>query len=274
MSNVEHNVIRAPRDPQNRVVLRRGHRKPVDPGDVRIEPLYACRGVSRSNCIPELRPETCHQVDSPERSPRLPKRGNRSDEIFPLPPVQRVELEISMGRRSQREDPGLRSRHPGRIADSRAEPPGAIVLCPSVLFITGNGVAAPLPWYDSSMLRHLGLLAAAAVWLAAPASAQLVDQTSLNGVYNVRYLGVDTTDVDYGPAVSFSGQITFDGKGGFTVNGQGTTAGAALNYRTSGAYQTFPSGMIYMDNPFATQTRWTLYGGLGANGVIISSGTD
>src|SRR4051812_4392460 len=124
------------------------------------------------------------------------------------------------------------------------------------------------------MLRHLALLAAAALCSLAPASAQVVDLSSLSGVYNVRYLGMDSTDLDYGPAVSFSGQITFDGKGGFTVNGQGTTAGTTLKYRTSGAYKAFPSGMIYMDNPFDANVRWTLYGGLGANGVIIATGTD
>jgi uncharacterized protein (TIGR03437 family) len=122
------------------------------------------------------------------------------------------------------------------------------------------------------MLRHLALLAAVAVWSGAPARAQLVDQTSLNGTYNVRYLGVNTDPAD--TAVSFSGQITFDGKGGFTVTGQGTTGGAALKYRTSGAYQTFSSGMVYLDNPFDANTRWTLYGGLGANGVIVASSTD
>jgi hypothetical protein len=89
----------------------------------------------------------------------------------------------------------------------------------------------PLPaWYDSRMLRHLALIAAVVALSSAPASAQLPDQTSLNGVYNVRYLGVNTDPAD--TAVSFSGTLTFDGRGGFTVAGQGTTAGATLRFRT------------------------------------------
>jgi uncharacterized protein (TIGR03437 family) len=117
-------------------------------------------------------------------------------------------------------------------------------------------------------------MAAVAVGSLVPAHAQPVDLTTLNGVYNVRYLGVDTTNSDYGVAVSFSGQMTFDGKGGWTLNGQGTSAGAAAKYRTSGAYQTFSSGMVYFDHPFDTTTKWTLYGGIGGNGVVIASATD
>jgi uncharacterized protein (TIGR03437 family) len=133
----------------------------------------------------------------------------------------------------------------------------------------------PLPaWYDSRMLRHLALIAAVVALSSAPASAQLPDQTSLNGVYNVRYLGVNTDPAD--TAVSFSGTLTFDGRGGFTVAGQGTTAGATLRFRTSGTYTVLSSGMLLMDNVFdsvaANQTQ--LYGGLGANGVVIASSTD
>jgi uncharacterized protein (TIGR03437 family) len=124
------------------------------------------------------------------------------------------------------------------------------------------------------MLRHLFTVAAVTALCIAPASAQLPDQASLTGVYNVRYLGVNTDPAD--TAAGFSGTFTFDGRGGFSVSGQGTTAGAALRFRTSGAYTVLSSGMLLIDNVFdpvaANQT--TIYGGLGANGVLIGSSTD
>ncbi len=115
---------------------------------------------------------------------------------------------------------------------------------------------------------------AAAVLSIASAFAQLPDQTSLNGAYNVRYLGVNTDPND--TAVSFQGTLTFDGKGAFTVNGQGTTAGAALKYRTTGQYTVVSSGMVLIDNVFdpVASNGTTLYGGLGANGVLLASSTD
>ena len=106
------------------------------------------------------------------------------------------------------------------------------------------------------------------------AFAQLPDQTTLNGAYNVRYLGVNARPTN--TAVSFQGTMTFDGKGGFTVNGQGTTAGAALKYRTTGTYNVVSSGMLIIDNPFdpVASNGTFLYGGVGANGVIVASSTD
>jgi uncharacterized protein (TIGR03437 family) len=124
------------------------------------------------------------------------------------------------------------------------------------------------------MLRHLALVLAAGAWLVAPASAQLPDQTTLNGAYNVRYLGVLTDPND--TPVSFQGTITFDGKGNFTVNGQGTTAGAALKYLTTGTYTVVSSGIMFMSNPFdpVASNGTFLYGGIGANGAVVASSTD
>jgi uncharacterized protein (TIGR03437 family) len=126
------------------------------------------------------------------------------------------------------------------------------------------------------MLRHLALVAAVAAVCISPASAQLPDNATLNGIYNVRYLGVNTdnpneTDV----AVSFSGTLTFDGKGNYAVAGSGTTAGAALRFRTTGTYSVLSSGMVYLDNPFdpTAANGTTLYGGLGS-GMVIASSTD
>jgi uncharacterized protein (TIGR03437 family) len=126
------------------------------------------------------------------------------------------------------------------------------------------------------MLRHLALVAAVAAFCIAPASAQLPDNATLNGVYNVRYLGVNTDNPSESDvAVSFSGTLTFDGKGNFTVAGSGTTAGAALRFRTTGTYTVLSSGMLYLDNPFdpTTANGTTLYGGVGS-GIVIASSTD
>jgi len=119
------------------------------------------------------------------------------------------------------------------------------------------------------MLRHL---VSAALLCAVPALAQLPDKTSLKGIYNVRYLGVNTDPAD--TAVSFSGTFTFDGNGGFTVTGTGVTAGAALKVQPSGTYTVFSSGAISLTNPFDPTTATTIYGGLGATGVLYGSSTD
>ena len=131
------------------------------------------------------------------------------------------------------------------------------------------------------MLRlRLCLVAALslAALLVSPAAAQLQSQASLNGAYYVRYLGVNTDPAD--SPVSFSGTITFDGNGNFTVSGTGFTAGTSdhvLKFATSGSYVVQSSGAFYMSNPFdpAPDANFptTLYGGV-TNGAIIASSTD
>jgi uncharacterized protein (TIGR03437 family) len=123
------------------------------------------------------------------------------------------------------------------------------------------------------MLRQLALFSAVAVWSLSSAFAQLPDLTTLNGAYNVRYLGVNINPID--TAMSFQGTFTFDGKGGFTVAGQGVSAGKALAFRATGTYSVLSSGMFSMDNPFdpvANNTR--LFGGIGANKIISASSTE
>src|SRR5579883_2525125 len=108
--------------------------------------------------------------------------------------------------------------------------------------------------------------------LAIPASAQLPSNSTLSGVYSVRYLGANsggTSDV----AVSFSGTVTFDGKGGFTVTGQGTTGSGPLTFTPTGNYSVLSSGVFFMNNPFDS-SGGTLYGGIGSNGVIQASATE
>ena len=120
------------------------------------------------------------------------------------------------------------------------------------------------------------MFAAAGISLAQPPTL-----SSLSGAYNVRYLGVNTNPAD--SAVSFSGTMTFDGNGGFTVSGAGASASTSdhtLKFLTSGQYQVLSNGMIQMTNPFdpsgTTQlstTSTVLYGGLGS-GYITASSTD
>src|SRR5579883_1792165 len=118
------------------------------------------------------------------------------------------------------------------------------------------------------------LLIAGLSALTSTSSAQtLPSVATLNGNYSVRYLGVNsggTADV----AVSFSGTFAFDGKGGFTITGQGTTGSGALQILTSGKYNVYSNGMLEMLNPFDNSGSSVLYGGVGANGVIFASSTE
>ncbi len=112
--------------------------------------------------------------------------------------------------------------------------------------------------------------------------AQPPTQTSLSGAYNVRYLGINTSPAN--SAVSFSGTITFDGNGGFTVSGSGAsaaTAGHNLQFQNSGEYRVLSNGMVQMTNPFdpngkpqlSASSNTVLYGGLGS-GYLTASSTD
>jgi len=134
-------------------------------------------------------------------------------------------------------------------------------------------------WYHANMVRHLIHLLAGAAFLAATAFAQLPDNSMLTGTYNVRYLGGaigSTSDT----ALSFQGQFTFDGKGGFTVSGgSGVSGGAALKTLTAGTtYNVLSSGMVSLTNPFADpnapQGGAKLFGGVGANKIIVASSTE
>src|SRR5215475_7015902 len=75
--------------------------------------------------------------------------------------------------------------------------------------VVNNG---PIVASPRGMLRQL---LCAGILCALPALAQLPDQTTLKGIYNVRYLGVNTNPSD--TPVGFSGTFTFDGAGNFTV---------------------------------------------------------
>jgi uncharacterized protein (TIGR03437 family) len=131
------------------------------------------------------------------------------------------------------------------------------------------------------MLRHsacAAFLIAGLTALVSPSFAQTLPSVStLTGNYSVRYLGVNScpdsacsTDV----VVSFSGTFAFDGKGGFTVTGQGTTGSGALQILTSGQYNVYSNGMLELLNPFDNSGSSVLYGGFGVNGILFASSTE
>lgn len=109
------------------------------------------------------------------------------------------------------------------------------------------------------------------VWCAAPGSAQVASNQSLQGSYNFRYLGIIGSPCDC--PISFQGTAVFDGKGSFQIAGQGTyNTGSdhVLNGPGSGHYQVLSSGMLQMDNPFANGTV-SLHGGIGVGALVASS---
>ena len=111
---------------------------------------------------------------------------------------------------------------------------------------------------------------------ALPTPAQTLNgNATLKGAYAVRYLGVQGYPCDC--PVGFSGTLTFDGNGNFTVSGQGTVNNSgdhALSPQTSGTYTVWSNGILSMTNPFAAAGSNTfLYGGV-AQGAIVASSTD
>src|SRR2546427_11411581 len=99
------------------------------------------------------------------------------------------------------------------------------------------------------MSRHrVYLLAVLAAAMAAPASAQVLSNASLNGAYYFRYVGALTDPAD--SARSFQGTITFDGNGKYAVTGQGASPlQGGLKPLTGGNYGVVSSGLFFMTNP-------------------------
>jgi len=122
------------------------------------------------------------------------------------------------------------------------------------------------------MIKRLCIFAALAAGIligALPLAAQTLSNTSLQGVYFVRYLGVDTNNNPQ----SFQGTFTFDGKGGFQVTGQGTstaTSNHSLKVASTGDYQVLSSGVVNLLNPFEPSGKTRMHGGMGA-GVLVAS---
>ena len=107
------------------------------------------------------------------------------------------------------------------------------------------------------------------VWVG-PAAAQLPSNASLQGAYYFRYLGVNTDPSD--AALAYQGTVTFDGKGSFTVTGQGTS-GVTPGPASNNTYTVLSNGLLLMNNPFDTSGNTTLFGGVGT-GAVMASSTD
>lgn len=127
----------------------------------------------------------------------------------------------------------------------------------------------------SRSFRQITLVCSAFLVAAAPAAAQSpLTNAALKGAYFVRYLGVIGYPNDY--PVSFAGTLTFDGNGNFTAVGSGVyfdTQSEILQVTPTGTYNIISSGEVAMSNPFS-QGSATLYGGIGANGVVVASSTE
>ena len=124
-------------------------------------------------------------------------------------------------------------------------------------------------------LRAIARFATVAACLGASAFAQLPSAASLKGAYYVRYLGEDTRNT---AAMSFSGTMTFDGAGKYTVAGAGAnskTSDKLLKFLTTGTYTVYSNGMVAIDNPFDTSAAasFPIYGGLGT-GILTGSSTE
>jgi uncharacterized protein (TIGR03437 family) len=128
---------------------------------------------------------------------------------------------------------------------------------------------------ESRSFRQFKLVCSAILLAAAPAAAQApFTNAALKGAYFVRYLGVIGYPNDY--PVSFAGTFTFDGNGNFTASGSGVYFDGAteiLQITPTGSYNVLSSGEVAISNPFA-QGAVTLYGGVGANGVVVASSTE
>src|SRR6266568_3312297 len=123
------------------------------------------------------------------------------------------------------------------------------------------------PWFGFVLIAGMSLL-------AGTAAAQLPSNASVQGSYYFRYLGVNAVPSD--AALAFQGTIVFDGKtggdgrGAFTMSGQGT-AGAILGPPRNNTYRILSNGSIDMTNPLDPNNDTTLFGGVGSGAIAMSS---
>ena len=108
----EHDVVSASRQPQHGIVLRRWHHESVCADDVFVEARQLCGCIVECDLAPQLGPESGHEIDAAHGRPRLTKGRDRSYELRTGPPARHIELQVGVRRRSQREDPALRTPHP------------------------------------------------------------------------------------------------------------------------------------------------------------------
>ena len=113
---------------------------------------------------------------------------------------------------------------------------------------------------------------------SAPVLAQSFDTSGnslLNGQYAVRWVGYDnlSSTTTIGRARSFTGAMTFNGSGSYTLTGQlsinTTASGAPSAFTFSGTYSVGSNGLLQMQNPFTSSE--TLTGGVGVDAFVAST---
>src|SRR4029077_8573833 len=106
-------------EPDDRVVLRGRHRETIRSDDGNVEVLERIRRGSRRHRAPEGRAEPNHEVDPAHRRSRLMETGEGARERPPACPVPKIELEVRVRGRAEREDPALRRAHRAMMVRTR-----------------------------------------------------------------------------------------------------------------------------------------------------------
>lgn len=128
------------------------------------------------------------------------------------------------------------------------------------------------------------LLPVAATWQAAAQSWDTSGNGMLSGTYYFRHVAWSITDSvgDIGEAISVYGQITFDGKGNYSISNQSYNNSANTaptnGFNASGTYAISASGYGSMTSPLNSIPNLgiqdSVYGLVSANGIFIGSSTE
>lgn len=110
-------------------------------------------------------------------------------------------------------------------------------------------------------------------WTHSPASAQVLDNSFLNGRYGVRQVLIATSSLGAPiDARSWIGILSFNGAGGMSFEGTRILGnGGPAAYRGSGIYSVEPNGFVSMTNPLDPSSSMNLRLG---NGMLLGSTTD
>ena len=102
-------------------------------------------------------------------------------------------------------------------------------------------------------------------------SGQTSNNQSLNGRYFFRYVAFRYSGSTLSDVRSAGGAITFNGTGGYTIQGQQLIGNVSATPLTgTGTYAVRPGGFLTLSNP-STQEIGSLDGRLATNGVVASS---
>jgi uncharacterized protein (TIGR03437 family) len=124
------------------------------------------------------------------------------------------------------------------------------------------------------MIRERLAVALVAVLFAGAASAQVLNNASLNGKYYVVQLLVTAAQGSATDAQNFGGSITFNGAGAFTFTGRlGRGSGAPAASSGNGTYTVAANGTVTLTNPIRNTLQ--VLGRLSGDGnVLIGASTE